>query len=322
MRDVALPLPPLARIIPYLFATWNGQKVGSDTMTYLLDLLSLVVPSDEAQAPVVARYMAIMSLIVFRLSQITTRRYEDVMQYNTLHNYRKRASERLTFHMSVLRQIRCIQKMWIPDAGNELLARTPSVPRVSTVPRVSSTRNRQTRESRRVENVAWGSEKTSITPKKRSSKLYEKPINALNSTERRVRQRTERCPGKPIRRESTLAATDPNAKDKGPGSRNNCFECGAFTPWYCLECHHWLCMDASAKFIQQEGVSGRVPLVKIQYADGTIVVGRMSCYIKRHLYAYENMEGWEQGNDSQNPSNLLGQFERNAPIIVFSSIHA
>jgi len=49
-------------------------------MTYLLDLLSLVVPSDEAQAPVVAQYMAIMSLVVFRLSQITTRRYEDVMQ--------------------------------------------------------------------------------------------------------------------------------------------------------------------------------------------------------------------------------------------------
>jgi hypothetical protein len=35
-----------------------------------LDLLSLHVPSQERQPAVVARYMAIMSLVVFRLSQI------------------------------------------------------------------------------------------------------------------------------------------------------------------------------------------------------------------------------------------------------------
>lgn len=40
MTKVALPLPPLVRVIPYLFSTWNGRKVGSDTITYLVDRLS------------------------------------------------------------------------------------------------------------------------------------------------------------------------------------------------------------------------------------------------------------------------------------------
>jgi len=100
-------------------------------------------------------------------------------------------------------------------------------------------------------------------------------------------------------------AMDPNAKDKGAGSRNYCFECSALTPWYCLECHHWLCMDASTAFVNQEGLSGHVPLIRIQHADGSVVVGCKSCYIKRHQLAYEGIEG-------QNPSNLLGQFERSA----------
>jgi hypothetical protein len=37
MTKVNLPLPPLVRIIPYLFSTWNGRKAGSDTITYLVD---------------------------------------------------------------------------------------------------------------------------------------------------------------------------------------------------------------------------------------------------------------------------------------------
>jgi hypothetical protein len=39
MTKVSLPLLPLVQIIPYLFSTWNVRKVGSDTITYLVDEL-------------------------------------------------------------------------------------------------------------------------------------------------------------------------------------------------------------------------------------------------------------------------------------------
>jgi len=78
--------------------------------------------------------------------------------------------------------------MWIPDAGSDSLAQTPFVPRVAAVPRVSTALTQQTREGQWIADVTWGSEKTSKTPKKQTSKIYEKPLTALDSMERRVCQ--------------------------------------------------------------------------------------------------------------------------------------
>ncbi len=110
----------------------------------------------------------------------------------------------------------------------------------------------RTRKSRRVEPVAWGSEKTSATPKKQNSMLYDNPLSKLNSAKCRVHQQTKQCSGLSLHCEPTGAAMDPNTNPKGTGSRNNCFECGTKTSWYCLGCHHWLCMDRWIHFGGEE----------------------------------------------------------------------
>jgi hypothetical protein len=63
-------------------------------------------------------------------------------------------------------------------------------------------------------------------------------------------------------------------------------------------------MDTSTAFINKADCSGNTPLVRIDYSDGSTLVGRKSCYIKRHKHAYEYVDDERQ--------NLLGVFERNA----------
>lgn len=147
------------------------------------------------------------------------------------------------------------------------------------------------------------------TPKRRSSQLYAKPLDKLNSTERQVWRCTEQCQGKPIQSVRESSATDSNAA-KGKRSRMPCFHCGAQMPWYCTECHHYLCMEPSSDFIKMEGLSdGRIPLVRIHNANGTSVPGRKCCFICFHWHAYENVAGNEEDdNEEQQPSNLLIRF--------------
>jgi hypothetical protein len=57
-------------------------------------------------------------------------------------------------------------------------------------------------------------------------------------------------------------------------------------------------------FTSKADCSGNMPLVRIDYSDISTLVGRKSCYIKRHKHAYEYVDDERQ--------NLLGVFERNA----------
>jgi hypothetical protein len=57
MTKIALLIPPLVRIIPYLFSTWNGRKVGSDTIKFIVDQLQCVTPYVEAQPVMVAQFL-------------------------------------------------------------------------------------------------------------------------------------------------------------------------------------------------------------------------------------------------------------------------
>ena len=51
---IGYPLPPMERIIPLVFSTWNAMKSGSDTISKLFAHEPHNIPADEAQAGAVA----------------------------------------------------------------------------------------------------------------------------------------------------------------------------------------------------------------------------------------------------------------------------
>jgi hypothetical protein len=112
MTKIALPLPPLVWIIPYLFSTWNRRKVGSDTITYLVDQLRCVIPYIEAQPVMVAWFMEYISVFLSQLEQHSSRRYEDVSRYVTLRRYKNAACQRTTFPQCIERMAHMMQHLW------------------------------------------------------------------------------------------------------------------------------------------------------------------------------------------------------------------
>jgi hypothetical protein len=59
----ALPLPPIARIIPYALAMWNCFKGGSDTLTKLLWNADYDPPTREVQGHAVARLLLLATTV-------------------------------------------------------------------------------------------------------------------------------------------------------------------------------------------------------------------------------------------------------------------
>jgi len=168
MNQVALPLPPIVRVLPKIFSTWNGRKVGSDTITYLVDSVKWTNPYRQPQSVVVARFVQYLQVLAFRLIQHSTRNHEDVTRYVTLRRYRNAATQRISFPKFVEKSAYTMQRMW------HSVVTLPSGVTPASVAQATPRTRRAVSQSQRVVTVAWGSAKTSLTPAKTSSKIYKK----------------------------------------------------------------------------------------------------------------------------------------------------
>eukprot|EP00978_Attheya_sp_CCMP212_P036569 scaffold167008_cov59-Attheya_sp.AAC.1 len=104
----ALPLPPVARIIPYALAVWNCFKGGLDTLMKLLWNADYDPPTREVQAHDVARLLLLATTVVHWLNHISTAK-PNLNCYHSLRHYRNAANKRFSFHRFLLALMHVIE---------------------------------------------------------------------------------------------------------------------------------------------------------------------------------------------------------------------
>ena len=69
IKTMPKPIPRLDRIIPLVFALWNGLKGGSDATTNLIWMCQYDIPTKENQSNAVARILSLSAVHVHRMHQ-------------------------------------------------------------------------------------------------------------------------------------------------------------------------------------------------------------------------------------------------------------
>jgi hypothetical protein len=277
-NKMTLPIPPVSRIIPLVLAVWNAMKGGSDTITKLLDSISLVIPIESPCTIVDARLFLLFGVAAFRLEQIVSSKASIINNYGgTLWQYRNAASHRFSYKsfMKALGKSLC-------DHGKETCSDLQCDERaLLSTPTASSTRRQPiTRHDTRFQRIKICCPTTGDTPvrKEKRQKVYgSSDVSRLSAGQQEARSRRNDCTGSIL-----VKCVNPNlVLDKGANPSKNCNHicvvCGHATKWRCLGCHHYMC----ATFERDEGYyiidSGR---------DDTVIC-KKTCHIKFHLEALE-----------------------------------
>jgi hypothetical protein len=112
--------------------------------------------------------MEYLAVLVFQLGQHSSQKNADLRQYGTLWQYRNAASKRITFLKFIEKMVHTVQQMWHPSVAMMTLTLPLMMPEMAQVTHHSRS------EADRVTAVAWGSNKTQVTPAKMSAKMYKK----------------------------------------------------------------------------------------------------------------------------------------------------
>ena len=91
-EGIYFPLPPLARIVPWLVAVWNTTKGGGDTLTRMSDICQEQIGIGSENLVACARVLVNLGLVFPRCNQMCTSRDPD--EYPTLHHLRNAAKQR------------------------------------------------------------------------------------------------------------------------------------------------------------------------------------------------------------------------------------
>jgi hypothetical protein len=266
----ALPLPPIARIIPYALSMWNSFKGGSDTLTKLLWNADYDPPTKEIQGHVVARMLLLATTVLHRLNHIATAK-PDLKFYNSLRHYRNAANQRYSFHRFLL-----------------ALSHVVKGPMMSIPPTVSPAAGRMavpTRARAAVKETVFGAALTGNTPKynahARMHSVLEKDRTSLDRSEIQLVDRWKNCKGPLL--------YHVNAKgDQGP--KRKCFICSKQTSWKCVGCHENFCSISKVpETIETE--TGKKPpsLLKITFPgnEKEVIFARNTCWLHQHSSALE-----------------------------------
>lgn len=200
-----------------------------------------------------------------------------------------------------------MQHLWHTSVVLPMMPRTKAATaKTQTAPRVAT--RRSSSQAERVMAVAWGSNKTQITPAKTSARMYRKHEAEAMEQERHVWKRTKFCPGMPLRRVANKSLTNPTENEKNSGGSKTCCECGTPTHWYCVLCHNWYCVDISDKVrlklnnditgknkveVKRKVKERPGQLVSIQYSDSSTIVGKVVCWNIGHRIGYDESPNWE-----------------------------
>eukprot|EP00978_Attheya_sp_CCMP212_P042773 scaffold266548_cov105-Attheya_sp.AAC.1 len=267
----ALPLPPIARIIPFAISMWNAFKGGSDTLTKLIWNADYDPPTDDIQAHAVARLLLLSVTVIHRLRHMATAK-ADLNFYRSLRHYRNAANKRASFHKTLL----------------DLSMRFGGDPRVSGavfagLPPMVSTRAR-TRFAPLIENT-MGGVTIGKTPMRnaaaRMQTLMETSEDNLDERDISLIDRWSSCTG-PL-----VYCVNEEGK-RGP--KGKCFVCSTQTSWICLGCHNHFC--GTTEVPDENERQGRPKRRKINMpcssgAAGKSVIVRNSCWLHKHASALE-----------------------------------
>lgn len=272
---MTLPLPPIARIVPFVCATWNALKGGSDTITKLLDSIGFRIPKPQ-QTPcgiVTGRYFLIFGIAGFRENQIMTSKNSIKEHYGgLLLKFRDAASHRRTFPQA----IREFGRILCSDMGRHAAVSQESSATLAIRP---SRTQLDTRHSSKFEEVVIGNPWTGETPKKKQKRerLYDDPAASLSYVENDVKQRRHDCLGIPVPLVSSKIQIDESVPEDSK-CRQHCIICNEKTRWFCAGCHHHICVDGNP-------LQGGWNFYTMPTENGEKIVFRKTCFLLAHIDA-------------------------------------
>ena len=216
---LAKPFPSFLRHIPAVYAFWNSVKGGSDTTTKLMDDCILRIPKLylNPEAAAVGRILSLLFVLIHRLHQVFSG--QDHTNFTCLLSYRKAASARATYHISLLQCAKLFNETLKKNATEE----PPTFLTPALVRR--SNRNRQI-DGAVPEAAQFGARLQEKTPRK----IGQMAANGKLSSG--LKEMVSRCEGEPLK--------------TYPLTYGKCAKCHAKTAWFCTGCKRWLCLDRRA----------------------------------------------------------------------------
>jgi hypothetical protein len=222
----ALPLPPIARVIPYSLAMWNSFKGGSDTLTKLIWNADYNPPTNHIQAHAVARLLLIACTVVHRLNHMATSN-DNLDAYRSLRHYRNAANQRVSFFEFML----LLSNMYGNTPEEQL--------QVEDQVGESTSERMSTRASSTIGESRVGARQTGKTPKRKRIERMDTLMNMneehMSGSEKEIVNCFRTCTG-PI---LYLVNKKGNQGPKAP-----CGLCGKETSWFCFGCHQNFCFTS------------------------------------------------------------------------------
>jgi hypothetical protein len=274
------PIPSLVRIIPSIYAFWNVVKGGSDTTTKLMDSCLIQIPKIymNTESVAVTRCLMLVMVCNLRLMQVFTAK-SDINFYPSLLHYRQAASQRMTFHMSLLKSAAIFRRA-LQKCNDSLQSSTNAVSFQS--PTAAPRQNiRRTNRRAIVDGVIptktnFGAVLSEPTPKRLAFNLSR---NKANDEQEAM---NKKCTGIPM-------------KDYPPKNRALCDYCKKHTTsWYCIGCKQWFCLER--KVTNETKEKGLIDLY-YHTVQGKERHFMKACYHKKHEAA------WRTNMTSANKEN-------------------
>jgi len=218
------PLPPISKLIPLLFSTWNAMKGGSDTITKLIWSANYSPPCPTPQANGIARMFLLLFIQCHRSNQIATSKPS--MPYLSLLHFRNANNKRFSLHETLLAICSCFG-----DDATETTEPETVSDDDDPFPTLEL-QGRSTRCNRPALQVEVNLPViTGATPKRSIRKTIAKLEDGTKNpkpNQMLVVDRVRNCCGFPIWSEET---------------RGSCVVCGADTLWHCIGCHVNVCVN-------------------------------------------------------------------------------
>lgn len=320
------PIPPCDMLVPLDCSLWNSSKGGSDTVTRFAWNCKIIVPIRTPQTIVVARFLALYSVLFHRLIQVVTMSKKPDVETDTIKHIRDRNNKHWPFHKS-------LSELSDRLLGMSQRALNGTAAQNSNNGVTEYTRESAVRFSRSNQNVRYEIDHsimgpvdvTGATPISRgASKNPRRPGPEFESYKRRC---IECVVGTPMR----LSRQKSNGTFKFDGK--TCDLCGSRgVPWMCRDCKRVLCFDEDRTAVLREKLKttaadrlcemapefvgmerGNAPAFHTQVGElkGKMAYTRRSCFHYCHPMFFN-------GNDKQDSQAET----RDDPLSSYSSANA
>ncbi|GFH47201.1 hypothetical protein CTEN210_09822 [Chaetoceros tenuissimus] len=225
LRQQVLPMPSFRRLIPAVCTYWNATKGGSDTITKLMDSCILRIPKAWMNNETVAitRLVQLLTTLNHRLLQCGTG--SENLNYPSLLHWRHAASERTSYHTTLLFHVTAFQKYIDECKTSEVMPMTRVEP------------PRRTDRRARVDGIL--PEKIDFAPTAPNICTPPRLASMLESGNAPTEYKTmaRRCMG------SIVQAYPPKAN-------KSCALCKKSTGYFCTGCKRWFCFAKQKKNVK------------------------------------------------------------------------